>query len=231
MMLRGLFTKPLGSVYDCFDENYHVIDDFEIPSNWPVYVGVDFGGANTAAVCIAEDPNESEWESPDGMKMKGHRLYLFGSYKEGSRSSAGHAEGIKERAHAFRGHISGCFGGAKGEKQSRTDFTVAGLAIAEPLATGHDSVAVGIQRVYRLLKRGELLIFDMRGRRAIEELKTYTYKTDPETYEATGEIKDKNKFHRMDALRYVCSSIRPGDAASDIKKTTRYGGRLRRKSR
>ncbi len=47
MFYRGRFTRPAGMVYDCFNEADDVIDRFEIPKNWLIYAGHDFGCVDT----------------------------------------------------------------------------------------------------------------------------------------------------------------------------------------
>lgn len=42
----GLWTASEGVIYDEFDESIHVIDPFEIPSDWPLLLAVDFGYVN-----------------------------------------------------------------------------------------------------------------------------------------------------------------------------------------
>ena len=66
-------------------------------------------------------------------------------------------------------------------------------------------VEVGIDRVYGLLKQGRLIFFsDLGG--LLSEVQSYSRVLD-DNDEPTEEIKDKNLFHRLDALRYVCAGI------------------------
>ena len=52
MFYRGLFTRPAGLIYDLFDDRICRIsrEDANIQSNWPRYVGHDFGPVNMAAI-------------------------------------------------------------------------------------------------------------------------------------------------------------------------------------
>jgi len=54
MFYRGLFAKPAGLIYQDYDDALMLVDDFDIPADWPRVIGVDFGGANTATVHLAE---------------------------------------------------------------------------------------------------------------------------------------------------------------------------------
>ncbi|MCK9597578.1 MAG: hypothetical protein M0R06_00980 [Sphaerochaeta sp.] len=56
MMYRGVWSRPEGLIYDLSPDD--VIEPFEIPKEWPVRVGLDWGVNNpTAAVWVAENPN------------------------------------------------------------------------------------------------------------------------------------------------------------------------------
>ena len=54
MFYNGQFTRPAGMIYDCFNNDLHIIKPFELNKKWPVYVGIDFGAMNMATVWIAE---------------------------------------------------------------------------------------------------------------------------------------------------------------------------------
>lgn len=56
---RGLFTRLEGLVYPEFDEDFHLVDPFEIPPKWLRFGGLDFGKSNPNAILsIAFDPGE-----------------------------------------------------------------------------------------------------------------------------------------------------------------------------
>jgi hypothetical protein len=55
MFYLGQIERPAGMIYDIFGES-HRVPRSEIPEDWKRYIGLDFGGVNTAAVFIAEDP-------------------------------------------------------------------------------------------------------------------------------------------------------------------------------
>jgi hypothetical protein len=184
---RAIFTRPAGLIYDCFDDSRHKIPRFEIPPEWPRYLGLDFGGVNTAGVFYAEEP---------GTK----RLFAYREYKAGGRTARGHTEAIR------RGEprIPYCVGGAKSEDQWRDEFCAAGLPVSEP---GIADVELGIDRVYGAHQRGEIMVFeDLDG--YLEEKLTYSRETD-DAGEVTEEIDDKHSFHFMDAERYIIGFLRP----------------------
>ena len=66
-------------------------------------------------------------------------------------------------------------------------------------------VEVGIDRTYELFKTNRLYVFDdLTG--LIDELGSYSRELD-ENQEPTEVIEDKAKYHRLDALRYICSHL------------------------
>ena len=186
MLYRGRFTRPAGLIYGSFNEDLHKVPRFAIPEAWPRYLGLDFGGVNTAGVFYAAEPNTE-------------RLYVYREYKAGGRTAAGHAE------HLRRGEpmIPTCVGGSKSEGQWRNEFRSGGLPVRTPTIS---DVEVGIDRVYGAHKRAEIFVFDdLHG--YLEEKNTYSRKLD-ENGEPTEDIEDKETFHFMDAERYIVGWLR-----------------------
>lgn len=199
LFYRAIFTKPAGLIYDSFNEEMYKIPRFGIPDTWPRYLGLDFGGVNTAGLFYAEDPQSK-------------RLYLYREYKAGGRTALEHTY------HLLKGEpmIPTCVGGSKSEGQWRQEFRsggvvngekVSGLPVQEPQIS---DVEVGIDRVYGVHKRGELFVFDdLSG--YLEEKQTYARELD-QNGEPTEKIEDKQTFHFMDAERYIIGWLRPGTA-------------------
>lgn len=191
MFYDGEFERPAGLIYDCFDESRHKIPRFKLPADWQRYLGIDFGGVNTAAVFYAEEP-------------KTGRLYLYREYKAGGRTAAEHAAALM----AGEPMIPICVGGSKSEGQWRAEFQAAGLPVQEPAITGPDSVEVGIDRVYGAHKRNEIFVFEDCAA-YLEEKQTYSRKID-DAGEPMEDIEDKNSFHHLDAERYIIGWVKGG---------------------
>lgn len=186
MMYRGLFTRPAGLIYGSFDEGRHKVPRFALPEHWPRCLGLDFGGVNTAGLFYAEEPGTN-------------RLYLYREYKAGGRTAKDHAKKLLEGEPM----VPTCVGGSKSEGQWRDEFRAGGLPVQEPPIS---DVEVGIDRVYGAHARGEILVFDdLSG--YLEEKMTYSRKLD-ENGEPTEAIDDKNRFHFMDAERYLLARLR-----------------------
>lgn len=189
MFYRGIFTRPAGIIYDCFDERKHIVPPFRIPASWQRYLGLDFGGVNTAGVFYAEEP-------------KTKRLYLYREYKAGGRTAAEHAAALREGEPM----IPLCVGGSRSEGQWRAEFQAAGLPVQEPAIGGPDSVEVGINRVYGAIKRDELFVFST-CLGYLDEKKSYSRVLDG-LGNPTEEIEDKSTYHFLDAERYIVGWLR-----------------------
>lgn len=201
MMYCGDFARPAGQIYDVFSETVHVVPRFAIPATWKRYGGLDFGGVNTAATYIAEEPVTQN-------------LYVYRYYKGGNRTAAQH------RVQLLLGEpkVPAFWGGAKSEQQWRDEFKAAGLKVSQPLVS---EVEIGIDRVYAELSNRGLFVFDDLDE-VIDEFLNYSRVTDDEgnVHEA---IADKNEFHALDSLRYVVGSVRGGRRGSGYHVTEPAG--------
>lgn len=190
MFYNGEFSRPAGMIYEDFDDVENKCDPFPIPPEWPRYVGFDFGPVHMASVWITKDPDTGVY-------------YLYRETLEGGMTTKQHAAKAKERAHGE--NVVRWTGGAGSEDQYRRDFAENGVNILEPYVKEVDP---GIDRVIELIKPRALKIFsDCRG--ILDEIGTYSRKLD-ENGQPTEEIKDKNTFHLLDALRYDVVGITSG---------------------
>lgn len=189
MRYKGIFTRPAGLIYACFDDAM-LVDAFPIPLDWDRVVGVDFGGANTATLWLAEDPATSIW-------------YAYHESLEGDQTSREHAEKARE-------FVEGCedvaaVGGGPSEDQDRRDWADGGFTVDRPTIS---EVEAGIDRGTELIKGKRLRVFrSVRGFR--DEIGSYRRKVlDDGT--VLEDIVDKRRFHRLDAFRYAAIRIIEG---------------------
>ena len=199
MFYRGFFERPAGLIYDCWNSEIHEMPRFRLSDQWPRYLGLDFGGVNTAGIFLAKDPGSG-------------KLYAYREYHAGSRTAKQHVEEL------LRGEPSMPIvcGGAGSEDQWRAEFAAAGLPVMAPDIT---EVEVGINRVYAALQTEELVVFDDLED-TINEIENYSRPTD-EAGQVLEGIEDKEKFHKLDALRYIVGKIRrmTGDIGQPGGKT------------
>lgn len=190
MFMRGLFSRPPGMIYNDFIDRYreeggHKVRPFDIPTEWPRYVGVDPGAVNTAMIWLAHDTEHNIF-------------YLYRESLDGGKSTRQHAQGAQALADAHNEQVITYAVGQKSEVQQRLDWQEAGIYnVTEPAI--HD-VEGGIDRVIELLKQHRLYIFDT-CEKTLDQIGRYARVLDA-MGEATEKIKDKETFHLLDALRY-----------------------------
>lgn len=193
MMYRGIFERPAGMIYDCFDRRTHTTPRFTIPESWPRFTGHDFGGVNMVAVYAAREPGTL-------------RYYVYRVYQQANRTIEAHAHAILDG----EPHIPTAIGGAPSEDQWRDEFTERGLPVARPDVA---DIEVGINRLYSMLKAqadgrdsiASLVLFDDLDD-LIDDFESYARELD-DFGNPTEEIEDKSTYHRLDGLRYLATRI------------------------
>ncbi len=192
MFYEGDYAQPASLIYKAYKDNVHAVDDFPIPKNWRCFVGIDYGPINNALIWVAEDPE------PDRRGELSY--YIFDDPLRGNKSTRQHVWSARQHDHADQ--VVGWWGGSPSEKQERWDWADAGIRVQRPPIS---SVEPGIDRVIGLFRQNRLFVFrSCRGVR--DELGTYGRVLDNDG-EPTEKIKDKNKFHRLDGVRYVVSGM------------------------
>jgi hypothetical protein len=189
MQYRGRYERPAGQIYDSFNADPNipcVLPRTHIDPKWPRYLGLDFGGVNTAGLFYAAEPGTD-------------RLWLYREYLAGGRTAKEHAEALK----AGEPMVPVCVGGSKSEGQWRDEFRAAGLPVLPPDVK---EVEVGISRVYGAHKANQILVFsDLKG--YLDQKVSYARKLD-RAGQPTEDIEDKSKAHYMDAERYIIGWLR-----------------------
>lgn len=180
MFYRGMFDKPAGLIYDCFDEAT-VINRFPIPDSWLWYSGHDFGATNPAALFYAQDPATGYFYAvheylPGAGRTVAEHVTLFKALTQGRT--------VLQRR-----------GGSHQEDGPRGEFTAHGWPISEPKV--HD-VELGISRVYALHKLKKLFVF-RDCMHYLDEKRRYSRVLN-DRYEPTDAIEDKSDFHLLDCL-------------------------------
>lgn len=183
MFYDGQFERPEWLVFSKFQEARHAVEPFDVPPEWPRRVGVDFGGANTALVWVAEDRER-------------RAFYVYRETLSGGLTTAEHSARALQHARAER--VVVWKGGSKSETQSRMDWRACGVPLDPPVVS---SVESGIDRLNALWGQDRLFVFrSCPG--LIDDVQSYqrTLGTDGKP---TEKIQDKETFHRVDALRYA----------------------------
>jgi len=199
MLYRGRYARPAGAIFSDFNEETHVVDPFKIPCDWKVYVGIDPGAIHTATVWLALNPARG-------------KFYVYRVTLEGGLTTRQHAQLLKQRAQ--NENVVRFCGGARSELQFRLDYRAEGVPITKPPFT---DVETGIDRIIQLLREKRLFFFANCELRTVysteseyqsifDELNSYSRKLNAQG-EPTEEIDSKEKFHRLDALRYAVAAV------------------------
>jgi len=187
MMFNATFERPEGLIYASFNEEKCIIPRFEIPKEWYVYVGMDFGGVNTAALFIAEKPETG-------------KLYAFREYLQGGLTAKEHAANffnITEGMNVFK-----IVGGAASEQQWRDEFIASGRFVEQPTVK---AVEVGIDRVIGQHNEDNLYYFDDLAL-TLDDKRSYARAIDDSGLPIE-KIANKERFHLIDAERYIVSEL------------------------
>jgi cytochrome c556 len=187
MMYLGIFTKPAGVIYDTFTFENNTCADFPVPAHWKKWPGVDFGSAHMGAVIVTENPETKV-------------LFAIQETLAGNKTFAEHVTEIRKGGYALQVGA----GGSHQEEGWREAFRTNGLPLDEPPV---NDVKVGIGCVYGEVKTCSFVVFrSCKG--LIAEFGVYSRVLDADG-QPTEEIAHKSRYHRLDAVRYIVSKLRP----------------------
>jgi len=192
MQYQGIFARPAGMIYADFDPKIHVVAPFKVPPEWPRCVGVDPGPLHTATVWLAQEPLTGCY-------------YVYQETLEGGLHAAAHAQRALARAEGE--NVTGWIGGSTSELQVRLDWQHEGVNLRAPPLK---DVEAQIDRVTQLLRERRLYFFTTCVG-ILDEINTYSREVN-ELGEPTLRIRDKESYHRLDALRYIVSGVTRGDS-------------------
>lgn len=208
---RGIYTRPGGMIYQDFDDSC-VVDPFGVPMSAYRHIGVDPGLVSHSTVFLAAiEPNHPEYGHfplADNLNCV-YVLYdssLLGSV-DTTMTNKEHAERMACRDDFSM--ISSICGGAASEVYFREDYRAMGIPIVAP---PFKEVSAGIDIISNLLKSKRLYIFSNQTR-LIKEFEEYSYKLDREG-EIIPVIKDKERYHGLDSLRYACAGLKIDNIAT-----------------
>lgn len=204
----GRWVAAEGVIYE-FDPAVHLVDRFEVPDDWDVLNGVDFGFTNPFSWIEAA-------VDPDG------RIYVTREIYKTKVTVDVHARRIKE-LRARRPSAIVC------DHQAENRAVLA-RELGQETTAAHKTVSDGIQAVQRRLKPaedGKPRLFVMRDTldrvdesladegkptQLVEEFSTYVW-------DARKEAPVKADDHALDNLRYLCAHL---DLAP-VREVTRVG--------
>ena len=189
----GRFSEGKGLVYPEFDESVHVIEPFEIPSEWQDAISIDPGLNN---------PLSAHWYCVD---WDGN-VYVVAEHFAAGRDVDFHARAIKDISRKLgwktdsAGRIKALIDSAANQRTLASSKSVSELFCERGILVNpnvNKDVFAGISRVKSYLKRGngepDIYIFSTCVN-MIEEFRGYFW--------AAGDMPVKRDDHCMDELRY-----------------------------
>lgn len=190
-------------VYGAFRTDICSIPRFEIPKNWLIYSGHDFGSANPAALFVAQDTGTGNF-------------YIYNEYLPGSgRSAFEHSECFKEIVKGYN-VIKRVGGNVTTEDEIRQAYTAHGWPISPPK---HKYVNAQIDKVIGLMQLNKVFIFnDLRN--LLSELSNCLWVINNEG-RVTDKIRDESKYHLLACLRYIMSDFTPETVSSQSTSISR----------
>jgi len=191
-------------VYGKFNEATCRIPRFplndEAHKHWPRFVGHDFGGANPAALFIAQDPGTGYF-------------YAYKEYLPGAGySTAQHVEEFKRITEGVI--VLKRAGGSHQEEEIRQGYTAHGWPIQEPKI---QRVLPQVDKVIGLMELNKYFIFNDLYH-YLEEIMNCLWKRDSDGV-ITNEIQDEQRYHLCACARYILSDFTPETVISNKPKS------------
>lgn len=184
MRYDGKFRKPAGLVYPEFGE-WMFVEPFEIPDDWPVYIGLDpsvFFGALFVA-----------WN--DGT------YYAYSDYYNEILTPA------REHAKALLAKVRGNVQAWIYDPARLTDVNELAQYGVGPLAPGSNPVLAGIGTVTEFIKSGRFKVLRGQAPALVDQMEKYSFPVDSVTGTIATENPIKKDDHVPDCARYLLHSL------------------------
>lgn len=216
MFYGGQFERPAGLIYsafaDAYRDNYgHKVKPFDLDPAWNKFIGIDPGGANNAFVMAAHDHVNDIYYIYDEMLLGG--LSTPQLYSKLAIKTLGYKPDPElQPGPPFVAYYIG----QQAESQQRRDWRQAGANNVQ--GPPHNDLEAGIDSVIEWLRTYKVFIFDT-CTGIIGQLNEYRRVLDNDNI-PTDKIHQKEKFHYLDAFRYLAVG-RSEPPAGDIRELPR----------
>lgn len=186
MIFGGLFGQMAGRVYDCFDEDVHVVEPFSLPPGTKYYGGIDWGYTDPFALGVRAI-------TPDGHHFRVSEFYKIGMTCSDMITAA------KQKRELYGIET---FYADPAQPGYIEEFNRNGISCVP----ADNDIRRGIDLHYELIKSGRYGVFKDTSPHALDEYASYHY-PEPEDLgpdEASKEQLpvDQNN-HAMDQERYL----------------------------
>jgi PBSX family phage terminase large subunit len=196
--IEGLWVAGSGAIYDCFGEANIIADSKQYLSRCQrVWAGCDYGTVNPLAFGLF------------GLDYDGQTIYQFAEYYYDSKQT-GIQKSDDDYVVAIQEFLEGLGMQASTLDGMYVDPSAASFILAlrqadAPVIPAHNAVLEGIQHVYTLLSKKQLLI-DVGCVNTIKQL--YSYSWDTRASNRGKEQPLKSDDHAVDCLRYALWSTK-----------------------
>ena len=196
--IEGLWVAGSGAIYDCFGEDNIIADSRQYLSRCQrVWAGCDYGTVNPLAFGLF------------GLDYDGQTIYQFAEYYYDSKQT-GIQKSDDDYVVAIQEFLEGLGMQASTLDGMYVDPSAASFILAlrqadVPVIPAHNAVLEGIQHVYTLLSKKQLLI-DAGCVNTIKQL--YSYSWDTRASNRGKEQPLKSDDHAVDCLRYALWSTK-----------------------
>ncbi len=181
-------------VYGIWDESKGKIPRFEIPAEWPVWSGHDFGTANPAGLFWARVRLPLPTGAPSTLRQGD--LIVFREYLPGAgKSTALNVEAFQDICRGRR--VQASAGGSHQEEETRQGYTRHGWHIQEPPIVG---LRPQVDRVLAVMESGRWHVFEDCVH-YLAEVNSCQWKYDKEG-NRTNDIDGEARFHLCACARY-----------------------------
>lgn len=186
MIYGGEFGQMAGLVYDCFDEDVHIIEPFKLPAGTRYYGGLDWGFSDPFALGVRAI-------TPEGFHYRVSEFYKSGLTVTDMIQVA------KQKKETYG--IESFFADPS-QPGYIEEFNRNGL----PCIPANNDIRRGIDLHYELIKSGKYAVFKDSSPNCLDEYSTYHY---PEPEELGPEDDSKEQLpvdqsnHALDQERYL----------------------------
>ncbi len=190
-------------VYGKFNHEMCKIKRFEIPENWPVFTGHDFGTANPACLFVAQVRLPLPAVAPAYLRYGDY--VAFAEYAPGAGYAAQqHIDRYKEIL--GKSKLERAVGGnVTTEEETRQLYRRLGWPIYAPEIT---RVNLQVDRAITIIELNQFYMFEDLHE-TLGQMADCMWVIDPETKKSTNKIKDENRYHLLSAFRYISTVLVP----------------------
>jgi hypothetical protein len=189
-------------VHSKFNESLCKIKRFDIPKNWDVFSGHDFGSANPAALFLARVKLPLPSGAPAYMRL--NDLVAFREYAPGAGfSTSQHVARFQEFVKDY--HVIKSIGGNQTtEDEIRQGYAAHGWLIQAPII---ERVNAQLDRVIALEELNKIYVFEDLFM-TLSQLANCMWELDKDN-KPINKVSEEAKYHLLACLRYIGSDFTP----------------------